>query len=302
MLSTLKRKKEGEQCLAAKRPHNHLGPCIALMMSHRSTCKENGRYCLYPRQYYPIEDGCSEFPSAINVHYNPRIGLMSGYQKIRRMTNLSRLPPDLLGICTSQAHRSTSKFRGVFFHVHQANFAATLRFIRNGIDYKKLHPLADELARHRRYITKADTHIKVAEFIDGTASPASFVAFRNRLDIVCTPPIGQTDSTWWCSRCFCPIPDPVHPFHNTAQRGFCLCSGGYDYSRNVCTWDLWDLRTCYYLYAFYPGKMLHLRPGMFLKNMTRRTLGHDAFRYDLHHHVFSHRLMHSFHGVRYYAT
>lgn len=300
-----KRKAHGEACIRARVP-THPGPCIALMFDHSKHCTK-GLYCQYNKRFYPADQVAGLFPGATNLHYQPRKGLMQGQTTLYRVTNFHRLPLDLLAVPTVTARSAESTFRGIFFFVHQANFAPTLKFLRDGNSrsFEDVCRIANGLAAFANSAVRNLVSLPrsqaprrdpmLPEFKDGTLSPASATAYRNRFDICSPPAVARSLANWFCTACFVNIPI----WHDEGQQCLPTCESNNPTIREFAR-HLWDIRLCYYMYAFYPNAQQ--RPGMFLTKMTRRALGEDAFRLDLRHHVFSHQRMHHFHHIDFPAV
>jgi hypothetical protein len=256
------------------------------MLNHAANCT-HGPACHYTKRYYPADQVAAIFPGATNLHYQPRRGLLQGHVQLYTVTNFHRLPLELLAVTTKAAHSSKSNFRGIFFHVHKANFAPTLKFLRDGntSSLEAIVRLANGLASYQKSVRNP-----ILEFKDGTLTPASITAYRNRVDLCAPPPMGRTDGSWFCTTCFAGIP----VWRDEGSQCHSGCSSNNPRKRDFLR-HLWDIRICYYTYAFAPN--LQNRPGMFLTRMTRRALGEDSFRLDLHHSVFPTARIHQFHRV-----
>lgn len=276
------------------------------MFDHSKHCTK-GLYCQYNKRYYSADQVAGLFPGATNLHYQPRKGLMQGYSNLYCVTNFHRLPLDLLAVPTVTARSAESTFRGVFFFVHQANFAPTLKFLRDGTSrsFENISGIANRLATFANsaargfVITVPDRQAPrldpiLPEFKDGTLSPASVTAYRNRFAICSPPAVARSIGNWFCTTCFVSIP----VWHDEGQQCLPTCESNNPRMRDLSR-HLWDIRISYYMYAFYPNAQQ--RPGMFLSRMTRRAIGEDTFRLDLRHHVFSLRRMHQLHNIAFAA-
>lgn len=259
---------------------NHPGPCIGL-----SLLAQVERTHVHMIPFMPT------FPGAKRPTFTPRFGLQHGYfhhhplrykgqgRTAFPVTNLHRLPDSLLGVCTAQAANSGPKpFRGVYFFVHKANFAACLKSIRDGFVRREDPVYCDMLLTGQ--LSGPNTTLT------GVLNPAFCVALRARCDVFVAYTSQWTTHLmprYICSHCFSLPNDDGR--YNWDGRVHCTCPVEVHLTddpirqfvrRLDVLQNLTKFRMRYYALTVHP-RVLH---NVISRRMWTRATCDDAYRID----------------------